>query len=197
MVCKGLPGQEERLLCVTCDTPWHVPCLFAPPPTLSATARWLCPDCSILDSDVPPVPAPARNQLVAAMLAVENDASLTQHDKARKRQELLTGKAPADDDDDDEQENKSSLSDILSRSLNCSICIQLPERPVTVRSFSSHYLICNANHFHSCGLPLPPFLITLFFFLSGNGKQCQVYNNSLTTYLARSLSHHSTFSFLY
>ncbi|KAH1219634.1 hypothetical protein AAZX31_12G001200 [Glycine max] len=142
MVCKGLPGQEERLLCVTCDTPWHVPCLFAPPPTLSATARWLCPDCSILDSDVPPVPAPARNQLVAAMLAVENDASLTQHDKARKRQELLTGKAPADDDDDDEQENKASLSDILSRSLNCSICIQLPERPVTSPCGHSFCLKC-------------------------------------------------------
>ncbi|RDX68712.1 E3 ubiquitin-protein ligase ORTHRUS 2, partial [Mucuna pruriens] len=135
MVCSAMPGVEEILLCVTCDTPWHAPCL-SPPPSLADTASWLCPDCSISDLEIPPAPAPACNQLVSAMLAVENDESLTQQQKAKKRQELMTGKAPqVDEEDEAEKSNPSSVSDILTRSLNCSICIQLPEKPVT-RSMS-------------------------------------------------------------
>ncbi|CAJ1978237.1 unnamed protein product [Sphenostylis stenocarpa] len=131
LVCKAVPGEEETLRCVTCDTPWHVPCLSVPPPTLAATTRWLCPDC--FNPHLPPVPAPPQNELVTAMLAVENDASLTPSQKAKKRQQLITGKAlpEEDEEEDDDKSNNASVFDILTRSLNCSICFQLPERPVT------------------------------------------------------------------
>ncbi|WVZ03543.1 hypothetical protein V8G54_024349 [Vigna mungo] len=137
MQCKAVPGEEERLLCVTCNTPWHLPCLSTPPATLAATANWSCPDCSDIDPHSSPLPAPLRNDLVTAMLTIENDDSLTQSQKAKKRQQLMTGKAPAedeDDDDDEEEENQTKSTnvwDMLSRSIKCSICLQLPERPVT------------------------------------------------------------------
>lgn len=138
MQCKAVPGEEERLLCVTCNTPWHLPCLSSPPATLAATANWSCPDCSDIDPHSSPLPAPLRNDLVTAMLTIENDDSLTQSQKAKKRQQLMTGKAPAqdeDDDDDEEEENQTKSTnvwDMLSRSIKCSICLNLPERPVTV-----------------------------------------------------------------
>lgn len=153
MACKSQPAEEEKLRCVTCDTPWHVPCLSQSslPTNLADSNRWLCPDCetptpTTTTSDPPPRPRHQDGdaELVAAMLAIEADTSLTQQQKARKRQQLITGKAAAvhseDDDDDDEDKKKNnnnmSVNDILTLTLNCSICIQLPERPVTV-SFSS------------------------------------------------------------
>jgi len=74
------------------------------------------------------------------MLTIENDDSLTQTQKARKRQQLIAGKAPAQDDEDEEEETEENQSkpppsvwEMLSRTIQCSICLNLPERPVTVR----------------------------------------------------------------
>ncbi|KAK7263797.1 hypothetical protein RJT34_31394 [Clitoria ternatea] len=139
MVCKVKPPEEENLLCVTCNTPWHAPCVSDLPPTLASTNQWLCPDCSNPDAHLSSSAPP--NTLVAAMLAVENDASLTPNQKARKRQQIITGKEPAEEEEEEEQQ-KRSVSDVLTRSLACSICIQLPERPVTTPCGHSFCLKC-------------------------------------------------------
>jgi len=138
MQCKAVPGEEETLICITCNSPWHLPCLSSPPATLAATVHWSCPDCSDINPHPSPLPSPLCNDLVTAMLAIENDDSLTQTQKAKKRQQLMTGKAPAQDEDEEEEEEEenetqsTNVWDMVSRSIKCSICLQLPERPVTV-----------------------------------------------------------------
>ncbi|KAJ4890635.1 E3 ubiquitin-protein ligase ORTHRUS 2 [Raphanus sativus] len=151
MRCKTLPPTEESLVCRTCGTPWHVPCLSSPPESLASTLQWECPDCS---GEFDPIPQPAgeRSDLVAAVRAIESDVSLTDEEKARKRQRLVSGKAVVEDDDDeddDEKKKKSSFcgldADILAalgENLKCSFCIQLLERPVTAPCGHSFCLKC-------------------------------------------------------
>ena len=61
--------------------------------------------------------------------AIEADASLTDLEKARRRQELLGGVKEGE-----ETEAKGVLG-ILGDQFNCSICMQLLDRPVSVRFF--------------------------------------------------------------
>ncbi|KAK8599573.1 hypothetical protein V6N13_077492 [Hibiscus sabdariffa] len=90
MRCKVTPPAEETLTCCTCATPWHVTCLASPPETLASTLQWHCPDCS---GDLLPSAAAALDgssgELFTAKRAIEADVSLTEKEKARKRQELL------------------------------------------------------------------------------------------------------------
>ncbi|GLT60364.1 hypothetical protein SLA2020_331330 [Shorea laevis] len=146
MSCKVTPPPEETLTCSTCVTPWHVACLAVPPPTLEATLQWNCPDCSG-DPLTSAVAIPGgSSDLVAAIKAIEADDSLTEKEKARKRQELLSGKA--DDDGDKKEKGKekvkgeSSVLDVLGGTLNCSFCMQLPERPVTTPCGHNFCLKC-------------------------------------------------------
>lgn len=132
MLCKSKPLETETLHCRTCVTPWHVPCLPLVPTTL---LDWECPDCSqLVDAPAPSI----AGELVSAIRAIENDPSLTDEDKAKKRQELVGGSSsnPTSDHSNSNKTKTNGVLDILNGSLNCSFCMQLPERPVTVSFFT-------------------------------------------------------------
>jgi hypothetical protein len=102
------------------------------PPVLSDVATWSCPDCF---GDAAPAPIPASgagSDLVAAIRAIESDKTLSEQDKARRRQAILApSAAPADSPDD--ADAGDHLKEILD-TFNCVFCLTLPERPVTVNS---------------------------------------------------------------
>ena len=81
---------------------------------------------------------------MAAIRAIQEDPSLTDEEKAKKRQELVCGSskplaAP---------ENGKPAKDLFDGRLNCSFCMQLPERPVTVRLlFLFYFLFCLLRFF--------------------------------------------------
>ncbi|XP_019180863.1 PREDICTED: E3 ubiquitin-protein ligase ORTHRUS 2-like [Ipomoea nil] len=151
MVCKSKPTETERLTCKTCVTPWHVACLPVPPESMGDTVGWECPDCSPVAGDahlaVKPAsvtPSSTSGDLIAAIRAIEADASLTEQEKAKRRQELMSGGAK-DDDADREKRNNSGDNEVLNLfdgSLNCSICMQLPDRPVTTPCGHNFCLKC-------------------------------------------------------
>ncbi|GLT63525.1 hypothetical protein SLA2020_360840 [Shorea laevis] len=136
MRCKATPPAEETLTCATCVTPWHVACLALPPPTLESTLQWSCPDCSGEPLLSAGAAAGGSSDLVAAIKAIEVDDSLTETEKARKRQELLSGKGKQ------KAEEENSILDVLGGTLNCSFCMQLPERPVTTPCGHNFCLKC-------------------------------------------------------
>lgn len=144
MICHQTPSPEEILSCTTCTSPWHVTCLSVRPDTVADALEWGCPDCA-------PAADPGqaagnsigtgRNRgsggLVAAIKAVEADESLTEREKAKKRQELMSKTAlpPSDSDGANPEKNINGGNDVLDifdGILSCTICMQLPERPVTV-----------------------------------------------------------------
>nr|XP_023902083.1 E3 ubiquitin-protein ligase ORTHRUS 2-like [Quercus suber]POF20430.1 e3 ubiquitin-protein ligase orthrus 2 [Quercus suber] len=175
MVCKEKPSDEDKLTCKTCVTPWHLACLKTRPETLASALHWECPDCtSIVFSAAAALPVGnaaggASDDLISKIRAIEADASLTDREKAKKRQELVSGKACCDDDadkkkkkkqqkrkrgekdeeDEDEDEDEDAkeegekdVLDVLDGSLNCSFCMQLPERPVTTPCGHNFCLKC-------------------------------------------------------
>lgn len=133
MVCGvAAPSEVDLLRCSTCATPWHSPCL-SNPPALSEAAIWSCPDCSG-DPVAPAAPA-AGGELVAAVRAIEADTTLSDAEKARRRQNILAGRSAAsapDDDVDDSAED--DVLNIFGRSFSCAFCMKLLDRPVTVSS---------------------------------------------------------------
>ncbi|KAL5711695.1 RING-type E3 ubiquitin transferase [Ranunculus cassubicifolius] len=149
MLCKSKPSQEQTLVCNTCASDWHLACLHSPP---NSTLQWDCPDCS---PDSPIVAAAAAggdsSDLIAAVRAIEADESLTEQEKANKRQKLLTkNKVVGEPDLDILDKKKKNLTskirddvlDILDESFNCSFCMQLPERPVTTPCGHNFCLKC-------------------------------------------------------
>uniref|UniRef100_A0A251RRK0 RING-type E3 ubiquitin transferase n=1 Tax=Helianthus annuus TaxID=4232 RepID=A0A251RRK0_HELAN len=160
MICKINPPEEEKITCKTCVTPWHLDCLSARPQTLADAAQWECPDCSSLVSSHAPPSAVASgsepsDSLIAAIRAIESDASLSDLEKAKRRQKLLSG--GSDDGDEPAEEKKevaggsgsgsgsgggNDVLKLLSGSFNCSFCMQLPERPVTTPCGHNFCLKC-------------------------------------------------------
>ncbi|XP_057440850.1 E3 ubiquitin-protein ligase ORTHRUS 2 [Lotus japonicus] len=133
MLCKLKPPPSETLQCHTCITPWHLPCLPTPP---ASFVNWDCPDCSSSISDFhAPAPAPSAGaDLVSAIRAIDSDASLTDQQKAKKKQELVGGPSSG--------EKPPAAGGILDGSINCSFCMQLPDRPVTTPCGHNFCLKC-------------------------------------------------------
>lgn len=142
MLCRNKPPVEETLTCKTCATPWHVSCLSVPPETLASTLQWECPDCSTLHPLVAggtifAGASETSGDLIAAIRAIEADLSLTELEKAQRRQDLMSGAARSNDTEREKTKKKEKaigegdVLDLLDGSLNCSFCMQLPERPVT------------------------------------------------------------------
>ncbi|KAI3964712.1 hypothetical protein MKW92_052930 [Papaver armeniacum] len=152
MRCKTKPISElETLVCKTCVTPWHVSCLTTPPESLSSTLKWDCPDCLMISDDsVPPVvdASSSSNELVSLIRQIESDTTLTDQEKAKKRQQLLSGSLKSTDLDDEEEKMKkksgggNDMMKILDDKLNCSFCMQLPDRPVTTPCGHNFCLKC-------------------------------------------------------
>ncbi|KAF9689028.1 hypothetical protein SADUNF_Sadunf01G0049300 [Salix dunnii] len=137
MACKNKPPDEETLNCKTCATPWHATCLVSPPQELSDTLQWECPDCSMINPPSTSTFSAERSEeagdLIASIRRIEDDESLTEQEKAKKRQELLSG-AAAGPSDGEEKKEKNDVLDILDKELTCSFCMQMLDRPVTVLS---------------------------------------------------------------
>ncbi|KAK1566547.1 hypothetical protein Q3G72_001264 [Acer saccharum] len=154
MQCRETPRDEEKLHCKTCATPWHVTCLVSPPDSLASTLQWDCPDCTGNDLSSSAIPAgndASTGGIVAEILAIEADSSLTASEKARRRQELMSGNAGSDDGDATESkkgkekvvdESENDVLEIFGESLNCSFCMQLPDRPVTTPCGHNFCLKC-------------------------------------------------------
>ncbi|WJX54214.1 RING-type E3 ubiquitin transferase [Trifolium repens] len=111
MVCKNKPLETETLVCRTCATPWHVPCLPLLPTTI---LDWECSDCS--------QPVDNINHV------------------ADKRQELVGGSSKSTAENTNRRSN--GLPDLFDGSVNCSFCMQLPERPITTPCSHNFCLKC-------------------------------------------------------
>ncbi|KAK4779598.1 hypothetical protein SAY87_015704 [Trapa incisa] len=145
MVCKEKPSAEESLNCSTCATPWHVSCLAdsCKPPTMADAVRWECPDCTCLYTDASVSTATGGSSaLLATIRAIESDSSLSEQEKARRRQELLTGGAIPSGSGADPNRTGNDVIDIIDGSLKCSCCILLLDRPVTTPCGHNFCLKC-------------------------------------------------------
>ncbi|KAF3441385.1 hypothetical protein FNV43_RR15299 [Rhamnella rubrinervis] len=146
MRCKVTPMEEEKLTCKTCVTPWHANCLSSPPETLASTLQWECPDCDSPAGDLPVASATVSSavdgDLIAAIRAIESDSSLTEQQKAKKRQELMSGKAHSSEGNCSNEKGMKDVLAVLGGSLNCSFCMQLPDRPVTTPCGHNFCLKC-------------------------------------------------------
>lgn len=140
MVCKQKPDQNQSLTCVTCVTPWHVNCL-SEVPELASCLKFECPDCSGVDLTGAPALS-FGNELVAKIKGIEADTSLTEKQKAKKRQQLLSGKADEEEPEEEKEKDLNSILALLDDSFKCSFCLQLPERPVSAPCGHNYCLKC-------------------------------------------------------
>ncbi|XP_043724892.1 E3 ubiquitin-protein ligase ORTHRUS 2-like isoform X2 [Telopea speciosissima] len=154
MLCEKKPADDDKLICITCATPWHLSCLSVRPETLASAVQWECPDCVPTAGDFPaPIvgvslvsgDSATSGELIAAIRAIEADESLTEQEKAKKRQELMSKSSPHIDESKSKKSKSSGENDVLGlldESLNCSFCMQLLERPVTTPCGHNFCLKC-------------------------------------------------------
>ncbi|KAF9604880.1 hypothetical protein IFM89_011162 [Coptis chinensis] len=151
MRCKKQASAEEEsttvMSCKTCNTPWHIPCLVSPPKTLVSTLQWDCPDCSLTDG-TPTAALESGDLILASIRAIEADGSLTEQEKAKKRQDLMSRGGIDDDELKPKKNNECGgddsdvFMDLFDGNFNCSFCMQLPDRPVTTPCGHNFCLKC-------------------------------------------------------
>ncbi|KAG6390721.1 hypothetical protein SASPL_148465 [Salvia splendens] len=142
MLCKEKPSEEATLCCATCATPWHVSCLSQ---INNSALGFECPDCSGDALTGAPAPADADSKdLFAKIREIEADDSLSEAEKASKRQQLLGGNIQTDAGEiSEEKEDKScDILAVMGETLKCAYCMELPERPVTTPCGHNFCLKC-------------------------------------------------------
>ncbi|KAF6160094.1 hypothetical protein GIB67_018874 [Kingdonia uniflora] len=124
MLYKSKTAKEDTITCKTCVTPWHINCLT----TTLLIDKWECPDCSpnpinIHKSAIST--SSSSGELIATIRVIQNDKLLTEQEKAKRRQDLMSGGVASS------SSGKSSNGDVFDGSFNCFFCMQLLDRPVT------------------------------------------------------------------
>ncbi|CAK9199255.1 unnamed protein product [Sphagnum troendelagicum] len=165
MVCKDVPPDCDVLLCNSCSSPWHMQCLH-PPLESVPSGDWDCPDCCLspLSSSfsLPPLASAAvdkpfqapASEVVSRIRAIQADESLTEVEKAKRRQEImskglndtagiLTRATPNGcHTKNGDGGNWNSTLKFLDQSLDCIFCMQLADRPVTTPCGHNFCLKC-------------------------------------------------------
>ncbi|CAM6093487.1 unnamed protein product [Calypogeia fissa] len=164
MVCKEVPLDDCVLLCCSCSSPWHMQCLN-PPLKSVPVGDWSCPDCNMFSA--PPISSSNAaanasaavssstsipgNDITSKILAITADTSLTDEEKARKRQELMGSqsavaqngkKGGADTSVQPAKGRRNETLEMLDENLNCIFCMNLAERPVTTPCGHNFCLKC-------------------------------------------------------
>ncbi|KAJ4832337.1 hypothetical protein Tsubulata_027820 [Turnera subulata] len=147
MCCKAKPRTEETVTCKICTASWHVDCLVSKPETWDSVRQWDCPDCTGEATAAAAPSAAEGRELVAAIREIEADRTLTEKEKARKKQELVGGKRVLEEDVEEGKTKKKRGGDnevlnIVDEAFKCSFCMQLPERPVTTPCGHNFCLKC-------------------------------------------------------
>ncbi|KAL3849409.1 hypothetical protein ACJIZ3_011291 [Penstemon smallii] len=128
----------------TCITPWHAICLTTPLQNSADASPWECPDCSNTSALVKPAAGCGGGGLVEKICAIECDESMTDKEKAKRQQELLSEGVTEAHEEDKEKTKKinGAVLDILGDKFNCSICMKMLDRPVSVRIMDYSLSLC-------------------------------------------------------
>ncbi|XP_059289297.1 putative E3 ubiquitin-protein ligase ORTHRUS 4 isoform X6 [Lycium ferocissimum] len=131
MLCKETPSREKTVTCITCVMPWHMNCLENPPVTLTSVVNFKCPYCAGVGLGG----ASLGGELVAKIREIEADISMTEEEKSRKRQDIVSGKQLQINENENENEEaedeERDVLALLGESIKCPFCYMLPDRPVT------------------------------------------------------------------
>lgn len=133
MSCKETPHPERAICCAMCGSSWHLDCLENRPETVGEVVSFVCPDCS--GEGLTGSRAPSDDgELRVKIKVIDEDGSLSDAEKARRKQELVGGKMIKGEEEQGKKgkEKMNEALAVLSESFRCSFCMQLPERPVTV-----------------------------------------------------------------
>ncbi|XP_020877466.1 E3 ubiquitin-protein ligase ORTHRUS-LIKE 1 isoform X1 [Arabidopsis lyrata subsp. lyrata] len=121
----GVSTPEESLTYRTCDTPSHVTCVSSPPLDRSG--------------DVDPLPVSGIGGHESG--GSKADESMIDTDETKKRKRLLSGEEKSDGEIASVDDGVDVFAAICE-DLNCSLCNQLPDRPVTTQCGHNFCLKC-------------------------------------------------------